>query len=83
MKNLKKFLYSTEPRNADFGVIFIICAAFVIAMIFGLVFISYELVNMGPGDNIAYKLGAAATKKNQECVSDLIHELCRDYDGLL
>ena len=21
---------------------------------------------MGPGDNIAYKLGAAATKKNQE-----------------
>ena len=35
-------------------------------MIFGLVFISYELVNMGPGDNIAYKLGAAATKKNQE-----------------
>merc|ERR1712131_347582 len=59
------FIYSTEPRNADFGIIFIIVAAFIIAMIFGLVFISYELVNMGPGDNIAYKLGAAATKKNQ------------------
>ena len=64
--NQAGFIYSTEPRNADFGIIFIIVAAFIIAMIFGLVFISYELVNMGPGDNIAYKLGAAATKKNQE-----------------
>merc|ERR1712147_624625 len=59
------FIYSTQPRNADFGIIFIIIAAFTIAMIFGLVFISFELINMGPGDNIAYKLSAAATKKNQ------------------
>lgn len=59
------FIYSTQPRHADFGIIFIIIAAFTIVMIFGLVFISYELINMGPGDNIAYKLSAAATKKNQ------------------
>merc|ERR1712123_238227 len=48
------FIYSTQPRHADFGIIFIIIAAFTIVMIFGLVFISYELINMGPGDNIAY-----------------------------
>merc|ERR1711970_201415 len=60
------FIYPTQPRHADFGIIFIIIAAFTIAMIFGLVFISYELVNMGPGDNIAYKLSAAATKKNKK-----------------
>jgi hypothetical protein len=56
---------STKPRDADFPVFFIIIASFTILMIFGLVFISYEMANMGPGDNIAYKLGAAASKKNQ------------------
>jgi len=56
---------STKPRSSDFPVLFIIIASFVVLMIFGLVFISYELAYMGPGDNIAYKLGAAASKKNQ------------------
>ena len=48
-------------------------------MIFSLVFISYELATMGPGDNIAYKLGAAASKKNQVGVFKLslpvVHKL--------
>ena len=57
---------STKPRSSDFPVLFIIISSFVVLMIFGLVFISYELAYMGPGDNIAYKLGAAASKKNQE-----------------
>jgi len=55
---------STEPRNGHFSVIFIISSAIVLVVLFTIVWISYEMVNMEPGDNIAYKLGAAYSKKN-------------------
>ena len=58
---------STKPRSQEFPVFFIIIATFTVLMLFILLFISYEMAYMGPGDNIAYKLGAAASKKNQEC----------------
>jgi len=56
---------STKPRSQEFPVFFIIIATFTILMLFVILFISYEMAYMGPGDNIAYKLGAAASKKNQ------------------
>jgi len=56
---------STKPRSQEFPVFFIIIATFTVLMLFILLFISYEMAYMGPGDNIAYKLGAAASKKNQ------------------
>jgi len=55
---------TVEPRNSIFPVIFVIVFGLVLFSLFGLVWISYEMVNMEPGDNIAYKLNAAYSKKN-------------------
>ena len=64
--------FSTKPRSQEFPVFFIIIATFTVLMLFILLFISYEMAYMGPGDNIAYKLGAAASKKNQECSRNIL-----------
>ena len=55
---------AVEPRNSIFPVMFIIVLGLILFSVFGLVWISYEMVNMEPGDNIAYKLNAAYSKKN-------------------
>ena len=68
--------FSTKPRSQEFPVFFIIIATFTVLMLFILLFISYEMAYMGPGDNIAYKLGAAASKKNQECSRKLLPYFC-------
>jgi len=57
-------LAATLPRNGQFPIIFAISAFIVLFALFGLTWISYEMMCMEPGDNIAYKLGAAYSKKN-------------------
>jgi hypothetical protein len=57
-------LGATLPRNGQFPIIFAISAFIVLFAVFGLTWISYEMMCMEPGDNIAYKLGAAYSKKN-------------------
>lgn len=56
-------LGATLPRNMHFPVIFVFTFALLLVMVFVLVWMSYEMAMMEPGDNIAYKLGAAQSKK--------------------
>ena len=60
----KDLLGSTEPRNIDFSIIFVISFSLLLFGLFAIVWISYEMIYMEPGDNIAYKLSAAHSKKN-------------------
>jgi hypothetical protein len=42
-----------------------IIGLFILFVVFGIVAFSFMTANIGPGDNIAYKLGAAHSKKTQ------------------
>ncbi|CBY13334.1 unnamed protein product [Oikopleura dioica] len=58
-------LISWEPRNENFSIILAIIGLFILFVVFGIVAFSFMTANIGPGDNIAYKLGAAQSKKTQ------------------
>jgi len=58
-------LVSWEPRNENFSIILAIIGLFILFVVFGIVAFSFMTANIGPGDNIAYKLGAAQSKKTQ------------------
>ncbi|CAG5106678.1 Oidioi.mRNA.OKI2018_I69.chr1.g2951.t1.cds [Oikopleura dioica] len=61
----KEPLISWEPRNENYSIMLAIIGLFILLVVFGIVAFAFMTANIGPGDNIAYKLGAAHSKKNQ------------------
>jgi len=61
----KSLLVSWEPRNENFSIILAIIGLFILFVVFGIVAFSFMTANIGLEENIAYKLGAAHSKKRQ------------------